>query len=62
MQNKLKMTSIVVTHDLVCAEIIADRTIFLRDGKIIYKGTIEELTRSDDPFLKNFFSNEIIKE
>lgn len=60
LQNKLKMTSIVVTHDLICAEIIADRAIFLRDAKIAHEGTIDELTSRDDSFLKNFFSNEIV--
>lgn len=61
LQNELKMTSIVVTHDLICAEIIADRAIFLRDAKIAFEGKIDELTKSKDPFLRNFFSNEIIK-
>ena len=61
LQTKLKMTSIVVTHDLICAEIIADRAIFLKDAKIAYEGSIKELTESNDPFLKNFFSHEIIK-
>jgi len=61
LQKKLKMTSIVVTHDLNCAEIIADRAIFLKDAKIAYEGTIKELTESHDPFLKNFFSHELIK-
>lgn len=60
LQNKLQMTSIVVTHDLICAQIIADRAIFLRDAKIAHEGTIEELTSKDDSFLKNFFSNEIV--
>lgn len=61
LQKKLKMTSIAVTHDLICAEIIADRAIFLKDAKVAYEGSIKELTDSKDPFLKNFFSNEIIK-
>ena len=61
LQKKLKMTSIVVTHDLICAEIIADRAIFLKDAKIAYEGSIKELTESNDPFLKNFFSHELIK-
>lgn len=61
LQKKLNMTSIVVTHDLICAEIIADRSIFLKDGKIAYQGTIQEFTNSNDPFLKNFFSHEFIK-
>ena len=61
LQKKLNMTSIVVTHDLICAEIIADRAIFLRDSKIAFEGKIKELTSSNDPFLKNFFSHELIK-
>ncbi|MDH7604864.1 MAG: ABC transporter ATP-binding protein [Melioribacter sp.] len=61
LQKKLNMTSIVVTHDLICAEIIADRAIFLKDGKIAYEGSIQEFTNSNDPFLKNFFSHEFIK-
>ncbi|WP_157867291.1 ABC transporter ATP-binding protein [Melioribacter roseus] len=61
LQNKFNMTSVIVTHDLICAEIIADRAIFLKDAKIAYEGTIEELTKSNDPFLKNFFSHELIK-
>jgi len=62
LQKQLKMTSIVVTHDLICAEIIADRAIFLRDGKIAFEGVIDELTGSQDPFLKNFFSTKLIKD
>lgn len=60
LQRKLKMTSIIVTHDLNCAHIISDRIIFLRNAKIAYQGIIEELSKSEDKFLKNFFSNEII--
>ncbi|MEW6702291.1 MAG: ATP-binding cassette domain-containing protein [Bacteroidota bacterium] len=61
LQKKLNMTSIVVTHDLICAEIIADRALFLKDAHVAFEGKIEELTNSNDPFLKNFFSHEIIK-
>lgn len=60
LQKKLNMTSIVVTHDLICAEIIADRAIFLKDAKIAYEGDIKQLTESNDSFLKNFFSHEIL--
>ncbi len=61
LQHKLKMTSIIVTHDLNCAHIISDRTIFLKDSKIAYQGKIEDLHGSDDKFLKNFFSHQIIE-
>jgi phospholipid/cholesterol/gamma-HCH transport system ATP-binding protein len=61
LQHRLKMTSIVVTHDLLCAKIIADRAIVLNDGKIVKEGSINELVTSNDPLLKNFFSDEIIE-
>jgi phospholipid/cholesterol/gamma-HCH transport system ATP-binding protein len=61
LQKELKMTSVIVTHDLLCAEIIADRAIVLNDGEIQHEGTIDELTSSGDPFLRNFFGHEIVK-
>jgi len=62
LQKKLKMTSIVVTHDLLCAEIISDRAIMLNEGSVVFEGTIDEMTNSQNKFLKNFFSHEIINE
>jgi len=61
LQHQLKMTSIVVTHDLLCAKIIADRAIVIDDGKIVKEGSINDLVTSTDPFIKNFFSDEIIE-
>ena len=61
LQHRLKMTSIVVTHDLLCAKIIADRAIVLNDGKIVKEGSINDLITSEDPLLKNFFSDEIFE-
>lgn len=61
LQKQLKMTSIIVTHDLNCANIISDRNIFLKDGKIAYHGTFAELANSKDKFLVNFFSTNIVE-
>jgi len=61
LQQAYKMTSIIVTHDLLCAKIIADRAIVLEEGKIIHSGNIDELVSSNDPFLRNFFSDEVIE-
>jgi phospholipid/cholesterol/gamma-HCH transport system ATP-binding protein len=62
LQHRLKMTSIVVTHDLLCAKIIADRAIVLNDGKIVKEGSINDLITSEAPLLKNFFSDEIFEQ
>lgn len=60
LQKELNMTSLIVTHDLICANIISDRAIFLRDGKIAYEGTLDELKTSKDKFLIDFFSKDLI--
>ena len=60
LQKDLNVTSIIVTHDLLCAQIISDRAVVLKDGKIIYDGGLDYLTTSDDKFLKDFFTNENI--
>jgi len=60
LQNAFKMTSIIVTHDVLCAKIIADCAIVLDGGHIVHEGTIKELLTAKDPFLKNFFSDEVI--
>jgi len=60
LQKDLHTTSIIVTHDLICAKIIATHAVVLKDGKIRYEGNLDKLTSNDDPFLKDFFSNDII--
>lgn len=60
LQKDLNVTSIVVTHDLICAKIIADRAVVIKDGKICYEGEIKKLESTDDVFLKNFFSSELV--
>jgi phospholipid/cholesterol/gamma-HCH transport system ATP-binding protein len=62
MQKDLNCTSIVVTHDLICAKIIADYAVVLHDGKFKYSGNIKELTSSRDPFLRNFFGTVIFED
>lgn len=62
LQAELKMTSVAVTHDLICAQIISDYAIVLHEGNIRYRGDLTQLTLSDDPFLKNFFSSEVFED
>ena len=47
-------TSIVVTHDTHLAKKLADRVIFLQEGRVSFFGTWTELEESSDPFLRNF--------
>lgn len=56
LQNKLAVTSIVVTHDLQSAFVVADRLAFLQKGKIRFVGTREEFQASTDLALHEFLS------
>lgn len=49
------MSSIVITHDLLCAEIVADRVHFLHDGEFVAEGLIEDVMAADHPKISNFF-------
>jgi phospholipid/cholesterol/gamma-HCH transport system ATP-binding protein len=55
LQSERKVASIVVTHDLQSAKTIADRIILLHKGNSVIEGTFEELERSDDEFVAEFF-------
>ncbi|HUP88962.1 MAG TPA: ABC transporter ATP-binding protein [Longimicrobiales bacterium] len=54
MRNELKVTSIVVTHDMKSAYRIADRIAMLYKGRIRYVGTAAEIQESTDPVVKSF--------
>ncbi|MFC1666842.1 ABC transporter ATP-binding protein [Candidatus Omnitrophota bacterium] len=54
LNNKLKVTSIVVTHDMVSAYKIADRIAMLYNGKIIAVGTSDEIKNTKDPIVRQF--------
>jgi phospholipid/cholesterol/gamma-HCH transport system ATP-binding protein len=54
LQKRLGVTSIVVTHDIHSAFTVGDRIAFLRDGKILFDGTVEEAKMATEPMLRNF--------
>jgi phospholipid/cholesterol/gamma-HCH transport system ATP-binding protein len=56
------LTSIVVTHDLRCLEIVSDRIILLKDGFIRFEGTVDEFNLSSDPFVEAFRSGRRFEE
>ncbi|MCL6422999.1 amino acid ABC transporter ATP-binding protein [Brachybacterium sp. JHP9] len=47
-------TLVVVTHSLSFARRVADRVVFLEDGRIVQDGTPEEFFTSEDPRLRRF--------
>ena len=50
-----KTTAIIITHDMACAKLTADRIIVLKEGKIQAEGTYEELEKSEDEWVRSFF-------
>ena len=58
MQKKFDVSSLIVTHDMACARLVATRIVVLKDGKFTAEGTFDELEKSDDPFVRGFFEFE----
>src|ERR1700748_1861048 len=56
MQKKYKTTSIIITHDMECASITADRIVVMKDGEYIAEGSFEKLKSSKEQFVRSFFN------
>jgi len=54
LQQQLRVTSIVVTHDMTSTNHIADQVALLHEGRIHFEGTLVQLHSSTDPFVKDF--------
>lgn len=54
-QKKFKTSSIIITHDIKCALLTADRIIMLKDGQIYKEGTPDSFKSSGDVFAQSFF-------
>ena len=55
MQKKYNTSSIIISHDMNCARITANRLLVLIDGLFYDEGTFEELKQSNDEKIKAFF-------
>lgn len=55
LRDERGITSIAITHDLLCAEIIADDVHFLSDGQIVASGTLDEVRESGHAEVREFF-------
>ncbi len=57
-----QLTSIVVTHDMKCMRIVADRIILLKNGVIHFTGDLEQLAQSRDPYVRAFVEGRRYRE
>jgi phospholipid/cholesterol/gamma-HCH transport system ATP-binding protein len=62
LQRELKVTSIVVTHDMSSALKIADRIVMLSKGKIVFDGTGEQIKETKDDVVRRFVLGEASDE
>ena len=51
---QLKLTSIVVTHDMRLAKMLADRIVFLYEARAIFVGTVSEMEQAQDEVVRQF--------
>jgi phospholipid/cholesterol/gamma-HCH transport system ATP-binding protein len=56
LKQQLHLTSIVVTHDMQLARKLADRVVFLHEGKARFFGTMAEMEASQDEVLQQFLA------
>jgi phospholipid/cholesterol/gamma-HCH transport system ATP-binding protein len=58
---QLNLTSIVVTHDMRLAKKLADRVVFLHQGKAVFFGTSAEMEKSKEPIVQEFLELDELK-
>ena len=56
LQQDHGIANIVITHELRSVFRIADRIIFMKDGKVYWQGSPHEMKASSDPTLKDFIN------
>lgn len=54
LKRTLRVTSVVVTHDLASAYAVSDRLAMIADGRVIFTGTPEQIQSCPDELVKDF--------
>jgi phospholipid/cholesterol/gamma-HCH transport system ATP-binding protein len=55
MQQKYHTSSIIITHDMACAQITADRILILNNGEFVAEGSYEQLEKESNEVVRSFF-------
>jgi len=56
LKQDLRLTSVVVTHDLDLMRKVADTVVFLFEGRAIFFGPLEDLEKSEHPHIREFLA------
>src|SRR5215471_3671886 len=54
LKKQLRLTSIVVTHDMALAKKLADRLLFLYEARSVFFGTFDEMQKCQEPIVQEF--------
>jgi phospholipid/cholesterol/gamma-HCH transport system ATP-binding protein len=54
-QAKYHTSSLIITHDLLCARLTANRALILNEGTVYAEGLLSDLENSSDEWVKSFF-------
>jgi phospholipid/cholesterol/gamma-HCH transport system ATP-binding protein len=57
LSDSLRLTVVMVTHDLDTLSSIVDRLIVLGDGRILADGPVKEVEKVDHPWIQSYFSS-----
>ena len=61
LKRQLRLTSVVVTHDLDLMRLVADRVVFLHKGEAIYVGPTAGLPDADHPHIREFLAMDQVR-
>ena len=56
LQRELNVTSVLVTHDIRAGFRVATRVNLLRDGRIVFEGSPEQMVAANDSYIKSFLA------
>jgi phospholipid/cholesterol/gamma-HCH transport system ATP-binding protein len=56
--SKLGITSVVITHEMPSIFRIADEVMMLYKGKFVFRGTPDQLRRTQDPLVRQFVNGD----
>jgi phospholipid/cholesterol/gamma-HCH transport system ATP-binding protein len=58
LKRELKLTSVVISHDIPSALLLADRIVFLHQGQIVFEGTPEQFRTAEHESIRAFLDAE----
>ncbi|MGA7908523.1 MAG: ATP-binding cassette domain-containing protein [Candidatus Sulfotelmatobacter sp.] len=61
LKAQLRLTSIVVTHDMRLAKKLAERVVFLQEGRVIFFGPYADMEKSNEPIVQEFLELDELK-